>query len=83
MTQDPLTPNQSFLMSFHQFIDSQGNQFGSFKVFKYELYEELHPFADCIPAGWYWQACFPGCIPDSDPNGPFKSEDDAITDANS
>jgi hypothetical protein len=31
--------------------------------------------------GWYWWACFPGCIPDSDPYGPFESEAEAIADA--
>lgn len=30
--------------------------------------------------GWYWQACFPG-LPDSEPNGPFKSEEKALADA--
>lgn len=32
-------------------------------------------------AGWYWWACFPGCMPDSDPFGPFTTEDEAIADA--
>ena len=31
--------------------------------------------------GWYWWACFPGCMPDSDPIGPFDTMDDAIKDA--
>jgi hypothetical protein len=30
------------------------------------------------PSGWYWQACFPGCLPDSEPNGPFDTENEAI-----
>lgn len=38
---------------------------------------------DPMPAGWYWQACFPGCLPDSDPFGPFKSEGLAIAAARS
>ena len=29
-------------------------------------------------AGWYWWSCFPGCLPDSDPFGPFETEEDAI-----
>jgi len=40
---------------------------------------------DCDPAdfeGWYWQACFPGCLPDGDPMGPFETEQDAMEDAN-
>ena len=28
-------------------------------------------------AYWYW-TCFPGCLPDSEPNGPYATEDEAI-----
>ena len=31
--------------------------------------------------GWYWWACFPGCLPDGDANGPFKTEAEATADA--
>lgn len=31
--------------------------------------------------GWYWWSCFPGCVPDSDPYGPFDTEAEAIADA--
>jgi hypothetical protein len=31
--------------------------------------------------GWYWWACFPGCMPDSDPVGPFDTEAEALADA--
>lgn len=31
--------------------------------------------------GWYWWACFPGCMPDSDPMGPFATEEEALADA--
>ena len=34
-------------------------------------------------AGWYYWACFPGCLPDSDPSGPFESEAEALDDARS
>ena len=27
--------------------------------------------------GWYWRACFPGCLPDGEPNGPFKNDETA------
>tara|TARA_R110002110_G_scaffold399177_1_gene614946 strand:+ start:192 stop:437 length:246 start_codon:yes stop_codon:yes gene_type:complete len=47
---------------------------------------------DCVPGGafwnedtnepfepgFYWWACMPGCLPDSDPHGPFASEQEAI-----
>lgn len=32
-------------------------------------------------AGYYWCSCFPGCLPDSDPIGPFSTEAEAIADA--
>lgn len=31
--------------------------------------------------GWYWWACFPGCMPDGDASGPFDTEDAALADA--
>lgn len=31
-------------------------------------------------AGWYWWQCFPGCLPDGLPIGPFATEQDAIDD---
>jgi len=34
-------------------------------------------------AGWYWQSCFPGCLPDGDPIGPFETESAAIESARS
>lgn len=34
-----------------------------------------------ITGGWYWWACFPGCLPDSDPIGPFATEAEALADA--
>lgn len=29
--------------------------------------------------GWYYWYCFPGCMPDSDPYGPYSSEQAALT----
>ena len=34
-------------------------------------------------AGWYWWTCCPGCMPDSDAFGPFKTAAAAQDDANS
>lgn len=34
-----------------------------------------------LPAGWYWISCFPGCLPDAEPMGPFGSEQEAVDDA--
>jgi hypothetical protein len=31
-------------------------------------------------AGWYWWSCFPGCMPDSEPFGPFETEEEATFD---
>ena len=34
-------------------------------------------------AGWFWWSCFPGCLPDSEPTGPFATQTEALTDAQS
>ncbi len=31
--------------------------------------------------GFYWQSCQPGCLPDSDPSGPFETRVEAVRDA--
>jgi len=31
--------------------------------------------------GWYYWFCLPGCLPDSDPMGPFETEAAALADA--
>jgi len=39
------------------------------------------PCEDCPEAGFYWQSCFPGCLPDGEPVGPFATEAEALADA--
>ena len=34
-----------------------------------------------ITGGWYWWACFPGCLPDGPPIGPFATSQEALADA--
>jgi len=34
-----------------------------------------------IEGGWFWWTCFPGCMPDSSPTGPFTTEAEAVADA--
>ena len=36
-----------------------------------------------ITGGWFWHACFPGCLPDGCANGPFPSHAEALADAQS
>ncbi len=34
-----------------------------------------------VIVGWYWWACFPGCLPDGEPTGPFATKAEALADA--
>ena len=36
---------------------------------------------DPLQSGWYYWFCLPGCLPDSDPIGPFDTEALALDDA--
>jgi endogenous inhibitor of DNA gyrase (YacG/DUF329 family) len=29
-------------------------------------------------SGWFYQFCFPGCLPDSEPMGPYATEAEAV-----
>ena len=73
---------------YGRFVSDSGDEFGSFEVFYHD--GKRVAADDCwadedgnvLPAGFYWWACFPGCMPDSEfPNGPFESEADAIANA--
>lgn len=72
---------------YAQFETEDGEKYGSFEVFFHDGQRVAD--GDCwadedgnpMPAGWYWWACFPGCMPDSDPHGPFDTEEDAEADA--
>jgi hypothetical protein len=48
------------------------------------FHTDNYPAEDCeepLADGWYWWPCFPGCLPDGEPMGPFKSAADALADA--
>jgi hypothetical protein len=36
---------------------------------------------DDVQTGWFYWFCFPGCMPEGDPIGPFDTEAEAIADA--
>lgn len=61
-------------MAYHAFKGPEGDEYGSFETFELGADESPNP-------GWYWWACFPGCLPDSDPFGPFATEQEAIDNA--
>ncbi len=82
-------------MSYHQFITKESAEpAGSFEAFFYHDSinrdavfrgkesddQRVHRIG---PRGWYWQVGWPGCLPDGDLSGPFKTEAEAIADANS
>lgn len=50
---------------------------------KAELYGECitDDEGDCLGSGWYYWYCLPGCLPDSEPIGPFSTEIEALADA--
>lgn len=62
-------------MTYHSFVSLETNEpYGSFCV----------EFIACDPylePGWYWVACWPGCLPDGDPQGPFETYEKAERDA--
>ena len=61
-------------MGYHQFIDELGNAYGSFVI-------EFIAADPYLEPGWYWTACFPGCLPDGESIGPFTTQEDALRDA--
>ena len=68
-------------MAYHQFTNETGEAYGSFETFfYYDAFGPEHP-PRLGDRGWYWHACFPGCLPEGDLSGPFETEEEAIKDA--
>lgn len=42
---------------------------------------DIEVFYDRENNAWFWWACFPGCLPDGDPIGPFETEAEVTKDA--
>lgn len=69
---------------YHQFHDDvTQTPCGSFEIYWWNgghMIEQegdddmpLDDWRDPEPAGWYWRAGFPGCLPDGEPSGPYGS----------
>jgi len=66
-------------------FDLQDSDILSFENGEWFSYDHFQGKVYANPAdheGWYWQPCFPGCLPDGDAMGPFSSELEAMNDAN-
>jgi len=76
--------NATSKAGYHSFTNAQGEDWGSFYVFfmgEVELAALEPEFFDFTGPGWYWQAEFPGCLPDGEPSGPFNTSAAAFSDA--
>lgn len=71
------------LLGYHSFIDEEtGETFGQFQIFEHAPGKEWTGFGEePFEHGFYWQSCFPGCLPDADSCGPFKTAREAYRDA--
>lgn len=71
-------------MAYHQYHNYAGEPHGSFETFQVHEGEEFDDGGDgLLDEGWYYWACFPGCMPDGNPTGPFETEAEAIADGQS
>ena len=75
-------PNvETFYMDVREFVEA------GVDTWMHQRTIELDPspfsnLTDCSSLeGWYWWSCFPGCLPDSEPMGPFDTETEALADA--
>lgn len=71
---------------YGSFETESGDEYGSFEVFRIDRsnradFRWMDEEGNLPRCGWYWWPCFPGCLPDGDPIGPFKTERQAERDA--
>lgn len=67
-------PEADAHVGHHSFRDGDTGQAsqGMFEVFWCG-----HDPASTMEMGWYWWACFPGCLPGGEPDGPYRTSTDA------
>lgn len=65
-------PQLDLFMGYHSFKSEDGVEYGAFEVYWFD---------DGQVDGWFWHACFPGCLPDGEAMGPFMSSRAAFKDA--
>lgn len=70
------TNERSTFADYHRFPEPGDHEHGtgSFEVWHSDRQDSLEP-------GWYWWPCFPGCLPDGEPSGPFPTSEGAYLDA--
>jgi len=71
------------LLGHHQFLDPETDEaYGSFLIFEHAPGKLWLGFGEePFEHGFYWQSVFPGCLPDRDSSGPFKTCKAAYNDA--
>lgn len=70
-------PHSNEHQGYFPFIDETGDRYGSFEVF----YRGPCNGHSRDRGGWYWRACQPGCLPEGEAVGPFKTSSEAMRDA--
>jgi len=68
LTSDTIGRDANRRMGYGQFMDEDGDNYGSFRVY---LSSE----------GWRWVSEQPDCLPDGEPSEPFATSEDAWTNA--
>jgi hypothetical protein len=74
---------------YHKFKSEDGMEFGSFEIFWDDADVPPHggparnydSAGEPVTPGWYWWACFPGCLPDGEASGPFDTSTEAYDSA--
>lgn len=74
-----------FYVGKSDFLNAEKDSWQYDALWDYAADNEATPRDVCAVAlsGYYYWFCFPGCLPDSDPSGPFKTEVEALADAQS
>ena len=69
----------------HEYSDPtrEENPYALPNIEVFQVAEDYQPETEDgeLEPGWYWWSCLPGCLPDSEPTGPFDSEQEALEDA--
>lgn len=80
-------PKANDKQGYHRFQGEEYHEHGSGDYGSFEVFWEAADIVvtnaegEVVKPGWYWWACFPGCMPDGEAIGPFATSQEAYNNA--
>lgn len=72
---EPIPNIEVFHVGVREFVEAEQGTWQYDFVLEHAKTSKFSNLTNCGPLeGWFWWSCSPGCLPEGEPNGPFKTK---------